>query len=116
MRPLLSLVAVLSAGWIATAANAQAPAVRPEIGKPIQAASDLIKARRGKEAIAKVREAQAVPNKTAYETYLIDRVLGLASAAAGDPAGAARAFRSGIASSAVPDGAEAPLFRPAPVP
>lgn len=77
--------------------------MRPEIGKPIQQASDLLKAKRGKEALAKVREAQAVSNKTAYEQYLIDRVLGLAHAAAGDPAAAAKAFESVIASSAVPE-------------
>jgi len=104
MRPLLYLATVLATGLIAAAANGQGPAVRPEIGKPIQAASDLIKAKRGREALAKVREAQAVGNKTAYESYLIDRVLGLASASAGDHSAAARAFESVLASPAIPDG------------
>src|SRR4030095_13116997 len=103
MRPLLYLAAVLATGLIAAAANAQGPAVRPEIGKPIQAASDLIKAKRGKEALAKVREAQAVGNQTAYESYLINRVLGLAAASAGDHSGAARAFENVLASSAIPE-------------
>ncbi|HEX5613395.1 MAG TPA: hypothetical protein VFX67_12125, partial [Burkholderiales bacterium] len=71
-------------------AHAQAPGVRPEIGKPIQQASDLIRAKRGKEALARAREAQAVPNKTAYEQYLIDRVLGLSHEATGDHAAAAK--------------------------
>ena len=104
MRFLRYCLGLLLAGWIAGAANGQGPAVRPEIGKPIQAASDLIKARRGRDALAKVREAQAVTNKTAYEAYLVDRVLGLAAASAGDSATAARAFESVVASSAVPEG------------
>src|SRR5688500_13320587 len=104
MRPLFYLVTVLAAGLISAGANAQGPAVRPEIGKPVPAASGLIKARRGKEAVAKVREAQGVGNRTAYENYLIDRVLGLALAAAGDHSGAARAFESVLASPAIPDG------------
>ena len=92
-------------GWLFLfgVAHAQAPAVRPEIGKPIQQAADLIKAKRGKEALARLREAQAVGNKTAYEQYLIDRVLGLAHEAAGDHAAAAKAFESAGASSAVPE-------------
>lgn len=104
MRLFPHFLGLLVAGLITSAANGQGPAVRPEIGKPIQQAGDLIKANRGREALAKVREAQAVSNKTAYEQYLINRVLGLASAKAGDPATAARAFESVIASSAVPDG------------
>lgn len=97
------VVALFLSGIVCGVAHAQGPAVRPEIGKPIQQASDLIKAKRGKEALAKVREAQAVSNKTAYEQYLIDRVLGLAHASAGDHSAAAKAFESVIASSAVPE-------------
>lgn len=95
--------ALLCAAFLAAAATAQGPAVRPEVGKPVQAALELVKAKRGKEAVAKAREAQAVPNKTAYETYLVDHVLGVALAAAGDATGAARAFESAAASSAVPE-------------
>jgi hypothetical protein len=97
------LPALIVALQFCSAAQAQGPAVRPEIGRPIQQASDLVKAKRGKEALAKLREAQAVTNRTAYEQYLIDRVLGLAHAAAGDHGAAARAFESVLASSALPD-------------
>ena len=89
--------------FLASGVAAQTPTVRPEVGKPVQAASDLIKAKRGREALARVREAQAVANKTDYETYLVNRVLGLAAIAAGDPATAARAFESVVASPAAPD-------------
>jgi hypothetical protein len=66
--------------------------VRPEIGKPIQAALDLLKSKRGKDALAKVHETDAVANKTPYESYLVERVRAQASAAAGDAPAAARAF------------------------
>ena len=73
--------------------------VRPEIGKPIQAALDLLKHKRGKDALAKVHEADAVPNKTPYEAYLVERVHAQAAAAAGDAAEAARDFEAIAASS-----------------
>lgn len=96
-------------GWIAAGALAQdqgakGPAVRPEIGKPIQAAVEFLKNRRGKEALAKVREAQAVRDRTPYENYLVERVLGQAAAAAGDHATAARAFETAAVSPGAPDG------------
>ncbi len=78
--------------------------VRPEVGKPIQAALDLLKSKRGKDALARVHEADAVPNKTPYETYLVERVRAQAAAAAGDPAAAARAFEATAASPAVSGG------------
>ncbi len=79
--------------------------VRPEIGKPIQAAVDLLKSKRGKDALARVHEADTVPNKTPYEAYLVERVRGQAAAAAGDASTAARAFEATAASSAT-SGAE----------
>jgi hypothetical protein len=78
--------------------------VRPEIGKPIQAALDLLKSKRGKDAMTKVQEADAVPNKTPYEAYLVERVRAQAAAAAGDAAAAARAFEATAASPAVSGG------------
>jgi hypothetical protein len=78
--------------------------VRPEIGKPIQAALDLIKSKRGKDALAKVREADAVASKTPYEAYLVERVRGQAAAAAGDASAAARAFEATAASPAISGG------------
>jgi hypothetical protein len=100
---------LLLGGWIAAGALAQdqgvkGPAVRPEIGKPIQAAVEFLKNRRGKEALAKAREAQAVRDRTPYENYLVERVLGQAAAAAGDHATAARAFETAAVSSGAPDG------------
>jgi hypothetical protein len=85
-------------------AQDKGPTVRPEVGKPLQAAIDLLKQRKGKEALAQARTAQAVPDKTPYETYLVTRVLGQAAAAAGDAATAAGALESAAGSSAAPEG------------
>ena len=48
-------VAVLAVGGAAQAQEA----LRPEIGKPLQAAQEMIKSQRYKEALGKVREAQS---------------------------------------------------------
>src|SRR5262245_20649852 len=103
MRLSKIVAGLLLAAWIAAAA-AQGPALRPEVGKPIQAAIDALKQKRGKEALAKAREAQAVPNKTAYESYMVERVIGQAAAAAGEHGTAARALEQAANSSAAPEG------------
>jgi len=92
--------ALVAAG--AALAQDKPPTVRPEVGKPLQAAIDLLKQRRGKEALAQAKAAQAVPDKTPYETYLVTRVLGQAAAAAGDNATAASALENAAGSSAAP--------------
>src|SRR5260221_14679109 len=66
------------------------PTVRPEVGKPIQSASELLKSKKGKQALAKAREAQAVGDRTRYENYMAEGVVAHAAATAGEPTGAAR--------------------------
>lgn len=73
---------------------AQAQALRPEVGKPLQQAYELIKAGKGKEALAKVREAEGAPNKTAAETLQIERMKAAAAQRAGDNATAIQALES----------------------
>lgn len=89
----LSALAALLMVGIATGA-AQAQALRPEVGKPLQAASDLLKAGKGREALAKVREAEAVGGKTAAEALMIDRMKAAAAQRAGDAGTAAQALES----------------------
>jgi hypothetical protein len=89
----LSALAALLALGVA-AGGAQAQAMRPEVGKPLQAASDLLKAGKGKEALAKVREAEAVGSKTAAEALMVDRMKAAAAQRAGDAATAAQALES----------------------
>src|SRR6185369_292566 len=103
MRPLRILLTLLLAAWVAGAA-AQGATLRPEVGKPVQAALDALKQKRGKEALAKAREAQAIPNKTAYESYMVERVIGQAAVAAGDTGTAARSLEAAANSPAAPEG------------
>ena len=77
-------------------------AMRPEVGKPLQQAQDLIKAGKYKDALAKVREADAVGGKTANESLTIERMRIAAASGAGDVDTAARAFEAISASGSVP--------------
>ncbi len=76
----LTLV-VVAAGTFGLAA---AEGVRPEVGKPLQQAAELLRTGKSKEALAKVREADNVGNKTAYEQLTIDRMRAAAAQRAGD--------------------------------
>ncbi|HUG25695.1 hypothetical protein [Piscinibacter sp.] len=69
-------------------------AVRPEVGRPLQAAQELIRARKFKEALAKVREADAVGGKTANENFLIERMRLAAASGAGDADTAAKSYEA----------------------
>ena len=102
MRLSAILSGLLLAAWIAGAA-AQGPALRPEVGKPIQAAIEALKQKRGKEALVKAREAQSVANKTPYETYIVERVIGQAAAIAGEAGVAARSLEAAANSPAAPE-------------
>jgi len=72
--------------------------IRPEVGKPLQAAQSLLKAGKYKEALTKVREADAVGNQTPYENFIVERLRGSAAAGAGDEATAIKSFESVLAS------------------
>lgn len=86
---------------LAAQAHAQ-EGVRPEVGKPLQAAQEMIKAHRYKEALAKIREADNVPNRTPFENYTIERMRGSAAAQAGENDTAIRSFEAVIASGRLP--------------
>jgi len=75
-----------------------ATTVRPEVGKPIQAALDLLKHKRGKDAYAKLREVDDIKDKTPYEAFLTEQVRAQTAAAAGETGIAARAFEAVAAS------------------
>ena len=85
------IVALAACAFVATA---QAQAVRPEVGKPLQQAADLLKAGKARDALAKAREADAASGKTPAEQMMIDRMKGAAAQRAGDTATAIQAFES----------------------
>ncbi len=85
-----------------SAAQAQ-EAVRAEIGRPLQAARDLIKARKYSEALAKLREADAVPNRNANENFLLEQMRASAALSAGDNRQAIRAIQALLNSGRLPE-------------
>lgn len=85
-----------------SAAYAESENLRGEVSKPLQAAQDLIKAKKYKAALAKIHDADAVPNKTAYERFILERMRGAAAMAAGEEAVAAKSFDTVINSGRLP--------------
>jgi len=81
-----------------TSALAQSETVRPEVGKPLQAARDLIKGQKFKEALAKLRDVEAVPNRTPYENFLLEQMRAAAAGPAGDNEQTIKALQALIAS------------------
>jgi uncharacterized protein HemY len=75
-----------------------AETVRPEIGKPLQEAQQLMKQGKNKDALAKLHALDSVGNKTPNEHYLIERTRAAAASAAGDYDQAAKSFEALIAS------------------
>lgn len=67
-------------------------ALRPEVGKPLQAAQELIKGGKYKEALGKVREADAVGGKSANESLMVERMRIAAASGAGDVDTAAKSY------------------------
>jgi hypothetical protein len=96
IQPLRVLVATLLAAGLMSAVQAQG--IRPEVGRPLQAASELLKAGKAREALAKAREADAVGGKNPAEQLMIDRMKGAAAQRAGDNGTAIAAFESAFAS------------------
>ena len=86
----------LAAAAVLTAAlgTVQAQTVRPEVGKPLQQAGELLKAGKAREALAKVREADAVSGKSGAEQLMVDRMRAAAAQRAGDTGAAIQAFEA----------------------
>lgn len=76
--------------------------VRPDVGKPLQAAQELLKGKKFKEALARISEADAIPDKTGYEAYLIERLRASAAMQAGDNDVAIKAVGAILASGRLP--------------
>ncbi len=86
MKSLRVLTTLATATLLALSAPSMslAQGVRAEVGRPLQQASDLLRAGKAREALAKAREADAVGGKTAAEQLLIDRMKAAAAQRAND--------------------------------
>jgi hypothetical protein len=86
--------AVVAAALLVAGAAPAQEALRPEVGKPLQMAQDLIKAGKYKEALLKVRDADAVANKNANESFTVERMRLAAASGAGEVDTAAKSFEA----------------------
>ncbi|MES1162396.1 MAG: hypothetical protein ABUL50_04975, partial [Rhizobacter sp.] len=93
--------AAVFAAAVALGSAVSAQALRPDVGKPLQAAQELIKSGKYKEALAKVREADAVGGKTADESFMVERMRIAAASGAGEIETAAKSFEALAASGKV---------------
>lgn len=71
-----------------------ADALRPDVAKPLAAAQELYRAHKYRDALGKIAQAAAVPNRTPYEAYMVEEMRGAAAMAAGDSGTAAQAYES----------------------
>ncbi len=85
---------VLAAAAALVVGAAHGQGMRPEIGKPLQAAQEMIKGGKYREALGKVREADAVGGKSGAESTMIERMRLAAASGAGDADTAARSYES----------------------
>ena len=92
MKTLRALTLALVAAGCLTAASAQG--LRPEVGKPLQQAGELLKAGKAKEALGKVRDAEGASGITAAERQTIDTMKAAAAQRAGDMGTAIAALES----------------------
>ncbi|MBY0573434.1 MAG: hypothetical protein K2P84_07110, partial [Undibacterium sp.] len=56
--------------------------LRPEVGKLVQQAGEMFRAKKYREALSKLQETDRIPNKTVHESFTVERMrLAVASAA-----------------------------------
>lgn len=81
---------------VLSAAHAQ-EALRGEVGRPLQAARDLIKAKKYSEALARLREVDSVSNLSANEKFLLEQMRASAALSGGDNAVAIKSIQALLA-------------------
>ncbi len=104
--------ALAMAGWLGVAgtllvvpATAEAQQkVSQKVGVPLKAAQDSISKKKWDAALAKIKEADAAPGKTAYDQYKINEMLWYVYLQQGRNADAARVLEGQIASGQMPAG------------
>jgi hypothetical protein len=91
-------IGAMSALVVMPVTSHAADTLRPDVAKPLNAAQDLYRAHKYKDALTKIDQAAAVPGKTPYESYMVEEMRGAAAAAAGDNAVAAQAYETLLSS------------------
>lgn len=106
-----SIVAALVLAAGAAAYAQERETLRPEVGKPLQVAQELLKAQKPKEALVEIGKADAVANKTSFESYLVERMRASAAAGAGDTGAAIKALEAVIASGRAQPAEQLPMMQ-----
>jgi outer membrane protein assembly factor BamD (BamD/ComL family) len=96
------VLATLLFGPAGFPAAAQENAARAEVGKPVQQAQALVREKRFTEALAQIKKADAVPKKSAYETYIVEETRAAAELGAGDYAAAVTAVEGVLGTHILP--------------
>jgi tetratricopeptide (TPR) repeat protein len=102
---LFTIAVALFVAWLDLAPGAAAQgtqAAREQVGKPVQAAEQLLKQKKLKEALAKLREADAVPNKSPYEIYVIEATRAAVDLDAADDPAAIKALEAALSTGILP--------------
>ncbi|UXH80035.1 hypothetical protein [Roseateles amylovorans] len=84
--------------------------VRPDVGKHLKAASDLLKAGKAVEALAKLREAEAVPGRNADENAALEGLRIAAASRTGDADAMVKAFDALNAAGRLPANQKLPMM------
>ncbi|VWB84323.1 tetratricopeptide repeat family protein [Burkholderia lata] len=92
-KRMMAVTALGAAGLLGRPAL-PADALRPDVAKPLAAAQELYRAHKYRDALGKIAQAAAVPNRTPYETTMVEEMRGAAAMAAGDSGTAAQAYES----------------------
>ncbi len=85
--------------------------LRVEVGKPLQEAAKLIGEKKYKEALAKIKDADAAKDKTALETLKIEQMRAAAAQGAGDLDIAVKSFEAVIGMGQLPAEEQLSLVR-----
>ncbi|HEY2445557.1 MAG TPA: hypothetical protein VGI20_07460 [Rhizomicrobium sp.] len=93
---------LVCAGLQASALADEKPTVSKAVVAPIQDAQKALGNKDFQGAIAKIKEAQAVADRSAYDDYIINRLLGAAEIGLNDMTDAATAIEAAADSPAVP--------------
>lgn len=76
--------------------------VRAEVGTPLQAAQELMKGKKFKDALAKIKEADAVADKTPFEDFMVEQMRAIAAYQAGELDVAEKSFEAVFATGRFP--------------
>jgi len=81
----------------ARAADQRGPRLSKSAGKPLKAAHDALDAKNYQDAISKLKEVEALPNRTPFDTHVMNELFGVAYVRTKDYVEAAKYLEPGVA-------------------